>query len=314
MDNYLTFNGYNISTLKIKEYQFYNYNELLVLTTLKKLSDCSKVIKRTFAEETYFWFNQRTFLERPEVSMSIRTLQNVTSQLEKLGFITRHVERSVKGTYSFFRIIEAKFNELIIHMESSLVEAAAADEEHTQEPTEASEKNCVPKEKLNKPFNNKSYSYKTSKEYDKEIYTYQEFSNQVELTQDELSEDLVKQKCVDIVKQYVFSKNHSSKFYANGQQLCYEKFIGLLKSLTKDHFNQVIDYMKNTEIHTSFAASFYTALFKAPSVCSSKISFPSGTTFYSGKVNKFNNFPQRLLSDDEWNDLERELLAVSYSF
>lgn len=313
MCNYLSFNGCNFSTDKIQEYQLFNYHELLVLSTLFRLSSCSKIVNKNFDGVTYFWFNQRKFLERPEVSMSIRTLQNITSSLEKSGFISRYVERSSKGTYSFFKIND-KFNELIICMNPTLEAAAASDEEHAQEPADPCEKNCIPKDNLIKPINNKSYSYNTSKEYEKDNYTYQEFSNQIDVNQDELSTDPIKQKCMEIIKQYVFSKNHSYKFYANGQQLCYEKFIGLLQSLTKDHFNQVINYMKNTEIHTSFAASFYTALFKAPSVCLSKTFEPSRKPSCFGKINKFNNFPQRLRSEDEWNDLERELLSVSYSF
>lgn len=312
MCNYLSFNGCNFSTDKIEEYKLFNYHELLVLSTLFRLSSCSKIINKTFDGLTYFWFDQRKFLERPEVSMSIRTLQTITSSLEKSGFISRYVERSSKGTYSFFRIND-KFNELIVSFDTQ--EEVSVPEDPAQEVAEGNEDNCVPKEELIKPKQyNKSYSYNTSKEYEKENYTYQEFSNQIDIDEDELSANPVKQKCLDIVKQYVFSKNHSSKFYADGQQLCYEKFIGLLKSLTKDHFNQVIDYMKNTEIHTSFAASFYTALFKAPSVCASKIFTPSEKTSHPGKVNKFNNFPQRQRSEDDWEKLERDLLAVSYSF
>jgi len=310
--NYLSFNGYNVSTAKIMEYGFFDFNkELLILSTLKNLSACSKVIKRSFNTEQYFWFDQRTFLERPEVSIGIRSLQMITSNLEKLGFIKRFVERSNKGSYSFIKIIDIKFNELIVNVKQERT-TTAPDEKQVQEPSEECAKICVPKEEKinNLYFNSYSYNnYKDTKEKDE--YTYQDFFNQIDLDQEELSKNLIKQKCLEILRHYVFNKSINNKYYVAGQQVSKLTLIDLLKSLNHENFNQVVEYMKIATIKNSFVAALYTAISKAHSMCLLAYNVVPLKAASKGTNNKFNNFTQRSKTDDEWEFLELSLIASS---
>lgn len=83
-----------------------------LLQFLMLFSRNKKVVKREFREKEFFWFDYKKFLENfPAIGFtSEETLRRRFEKFREIGLIDREIhrpiEKNIKGTYIFFRILD----------------------------------------------------------------------------------------------------------------------------------------------------------------------------------------------------------------